>query len=134
MNCKIVTSYSVKYIEFPELLFASDTKGNLYFDATLYIEQKGDINCHSPADFARKFAFWIESAKRAYDVEYMVVTDDAIGHTLFDESMALLFVCYIDPPFSIYILERMSEMLINGLVLSDSYISQVASERLNFNN
>lgn len=131
MNSQIVTGYSARYPEFPELLFASDKDENLYFDATLYIEHKGDITKHSPIDFARKFSFWFESAKDIYDINATIVTDDAIGHVLIDESLALLFICYIDPQFSMYIIERISEMLLNGFVLSDTCITQMARDRLN---
>ncbi|MFR9542985.1 MAG: hypothetical protein SNH27_13120 [Rikenellaceae bacterium] len=133
MNCKIVTSFIAKYSEFPELLFASDNSENLYFDATLYIKRKGDVAQHSPVDFANKFKFWVDSAQRIYEIDNqsVMVTDDATGHILIDESLALLFVCYIDPQFSIYIVERISEMLLNGFVLSDTSIAQMASDRLN---
>ena len=134
MNCKIVTGFSAKYPEFPELLFASDKEDTLYFDATLYIEHKGDLAKHSPANFARKFSFWFESAKEIYDINTTIVTDDVTGHVLIDDSLALLFVCYRDPQFSMYILERISEMLLNGFVLSDTCITQMARDRLNLNN
>lgn len=133
MNCKIVTSYTAKYSEFPELLFASDVTDIHYFDATLYIEQKGNKAVHSTEDFAHKFMFWLECAKEVYEIDNdaIIVIDDATGHTLLDESLALLFVCYINPQFSIYLVERISEMLLNGFVLSDSCIAQMASDRLN---
>ena len=134
MNCKIVTGYSAKYPEFPELLFASDKEGTLFFDATLYIEHKGDITKHSPASFARKFSFWFESAKDIYDINATIVIDNATSHVLIDESLALLFVCYIDPQFSMYMIERISEMLLNGFVLSDTCITQMARDRLNLKN
>ncbi len=131
MNCKIVTGFSARYPEFSELLFASDGNETLYFDATLYIEEKGDSSKHSPLDFARKFSFWFECAMQTYDIEAMMVTDDATGHILIEESMALLFVGYIDPLFCMHIMERISEMLLNGFVLSDSCIAQIARDRLN---
>ncbi len=133
MNCKIVTGFSAKFAEFPELLFASDVTNTLYFDATLFIELKGDAAVHSPDDFAQRFMFWFECAKEVYEVDSdsMMVTDDATGHILIDESLALLFVCYVNPQFSIYIIERVTEMLLNGFVLSDSCIAQMAGDRLN---
>ncbi len=133
MKCNLRTSFSLRYREFPELLFASDSKNRLYFDATQYVEQKGDVTKHSPIDFARTHTSWINAICKSYDVdeETIIVTDHTTEHILIDESLALLFVAYIDPEFGVHILERMSEMLLNGFVLSDSCISQIAGERIN---
>ncbi len=133
MKCTLRTSFSLRYREFPELLFASDSKNRLYFDATLYVEQKGDVTKHSPIDFARSHASWINAICTSYDVDEatIIVTDQNTEHILIDESLALLFVAYIDPEFGVHMLERMSEMLLNGFVLSDSCISQIAGDRIN---
>lgn len=132
MKCNLRTSFSLRYLEFPELMFASDSKNRYYFDATLYIEQKGDVSKHSPSDFARTHALWINAICKYYDDDEssIIVSDEKTEHILIDESLALLFVAYIDPAFAVHILERMSEMLLNGFVLSDSCISQMAGDRL----
>lgn len=132
MMLKITAPLAVKYGEFPELLFGTSENGTAYFDATLYIEEKGDQNKHSPVDFIRKFSFWFETMKSSYEIadNEIVATDDATGHTLIDESLALLFVAYIDPVFGVYMLERVSEMLLDGIVLSDTRIINLVRNRL----
>lgn len=133
MKCNLRTSFSLRYLEFPELLFASDSENRLYFDATLYIAQKGDLLKHSPTDFASKFASWLDAISKSYEIDEnsLFVTDDATGHILMEESLALLFIVYIDPEFGVHILERISEMLLNGFVLSDSRLSLIAGDRFN---
>lgn len=132
MKLKTVTPFTFKYWEFPDLLFGKSATGIVYFDATLYVIQKGDSQRHSPVDFIRKFAHWFESVKTAYEIpdNEVVITDEATGHVLIDESLALLFVAYIDPGFGVYMLERVSEMLLDGVTLSDTRIMQMIRERL----
>lgn len=132
MKLKTVTPYTLKYREFPELLFGKSETGIVYFDATFYVMQKGDSQKHSPVDFIRKFAHWFDSVKTAYEIpdNEVVITDEATGHVLIDESLALLFVAYIDPAFGVYMLERVSEMLLDGVTLSDTRIIQMIRDRL----
>lgn len=132
MMIKILTPLTIRYGEFPELLFGTSAKGTAYFDATLYIAEKGDAKKHSPVDFIRKFSFWFETVKVAYEIadNEIIITDEATGHVLIDESLALLFVAYINPDFGVYMLERVSEMLLDGITLSDARIMQVVRNRL----
>ena len=132
MELKILTPYTLKNREFPELLFGKSVNGIVYFDATLYVTQKGDSQKHSPVDFIRRFAHWFDSVKTAYEIpdNEVVITDEATGHVLIDESLALLFVAYIDPPFGVYMLERVSEILLDGVTLSDTRIMQMIRDRL----
>lgn len=59
-----------------------------------------------------------------------MVTDEATGHVLIDQSLALLFVGYIDPAFGVYMTERMSELFLDGVTLSDTRIVQAIRNRL----
>lgn len=132
MILKISTPLTVKYGEFPELLFGTSDNGAAYFDATLYIAQRGDAKRHSEVDFIRKFSFWFETMKEAYEIadNEIITTDEATGHVLIDESLALLFMAYVDPGFGVYMLERVSEMLLDGVTLSDTRIMQIVRDRL----
>lgn len=132
MKNKTVTPFAMQYGEFPELLFAVSVNDTVYFDATLYIELKGDSNKHSPVDFARKFSFWFEALQRYYEIpdREMMTTDEETGHILMDECLALLFVAYIDPAFGAYMVERVSELLLDGIVLSDTRIMAMVRSRL----
>lgn len=132
MKLKTVTPFSVRYMEFPELLFGTSENGTVYFDATLYIELKGNNHKNSPIDFARKFSFWFETVKQVYELQdgELIITDEMTEHILIDESLALLFVAYVDPDFAVYMLERVSELLLDGVVLSDTHIAQLIRNRL----
>ncbi len=132
MKVRTKTPFAVKYMEFPELLFGTSENGINYFDATTYLTEKGDGNKHSVIDFTRKFAFWFESVKAVYEVPdfELMATDEATGHVLIDESLALLFVAYVDPGFGVYMMERMSELLLDGVTLSDTRIVQTIRNRL----
>ena len=59
----------------------------------------------------------------------MIIRDEASGHLLIDECLALLFVVYIDPAFGAYLLERMSELLSGGFTVSDTWLVQAAGLR-----
>ena len=132
MKVRTKAPFTIKYMEFPELLFGTSEKGLIYFDATTYIAEKGDSKKHSAIDFARKFSFWFESVKDIYEIpDYeIMVTDEATGHVLIDQSLALLFVGYIDPAFGVYMTERMSELFLDGVTLSDTRIVQAIRNRL----
>ena len=132
MKLKMKAPFTVRYEEFPELLFGTSVSGTVYFDATHYIECVGDSHKHSPVDFARKFSFWFESFKAAYEIpdNELIATDEATGNVLIDESLSLLFVAYIDPEFGAFMTERVSELLLDGVVLSDTRIMQMIRNRL----
>lgn len=132
MKLKMKVPYTVRYKEFPELLFGTSVSGAVYFDATLYIKLKGESDKHSPVDFARRFSFWFESFKVAYEIPdgELIATDEATGNVLIDESLSLLFVAYIDPEFGAFMVERVSELLLDGVVLSDTRIMQMIRNRL----
>lgn len=121
-----------RYEEFPELLFAAAEDGMQYFDATHYLLHKGNPQQHNIRHFETQFNFWTQAVCAAYEirVDEVIVKDRDSGHILIDESLALLFVTYTDPAFGVYLLERMSEMLLNGFVLSDSAIIVQARLRL----
>ena len=63
------------------------------------------------------------------DKEDLVICDETSGHLLIDECLALLFVVYIDPAFGAYMLERVSELLIDGFTVSDSWLVMAAGNR-----
>lgn len=132
MKLKTAPCKDVKYGEFPDLLFGKSGDGLVYFDATHYILQKGDVRKHNVKSFEIGFMHWRNAARDAYSipVEDMTVIDEVTGHLLIEESLALLFVAYIDPEFAVYMLERISEMLLRGITLSDTRLLMLASERL----
>lgn len=133
MNTKNVTCRTIRYREFPELLFGRDEPdGQVYFDATHFIRSRGDERRHSVAEFRVAFHFWITALKELYDIDMddMFIRDATSGHLLIDESLALLFVVYIDPMFGGYMLERLSELLTEGFSVSDSWLVKAVGNRI----
>lgn len=122
----------IRYGEFPDLLFGTPQEdGPAYFDATHFIRAKGDGRRHNVRDFRTAFHHWMTALADAYgiDRERMVIRDEASGHLLIDECLALLFVVYIDPAFGVHLLERMSELLSDGFTVSDTWLAHAAGLR-----
>ena len=117
---------------FPDLLFGTLREdGPVYFDATRFIQAKGDARRHNVRDFRVAFHHWATALADAYgiDREKMIIRDEASGHLLIDECLALLFVVYIDPAFGVYLLERVDELLSGGFTVSDTWLVQAAGLR-----
>lgn len=122
----------IRYREFPELLFgASPDEGPVYFDATHFIRNRGDERRHNVQEFRIAFHHWITALTNMYtiDKEDLIIRDETSGHLLIDECLALLFVVYIDPAFGAYMLERISELLVDGFSVSDSWLVMAAGNR-----
>lgn len=129
---KINPCIEPRYREFPEILFGKSCEDDMvYFDATHYLTQKGKISKDVIEVFEQKSKMFIAALCEVYEMskEEIIVRDKETGHLLIEESLALLFVAFIDPGFAVYMLERMSEMLLTGLVLSDSAIAIIIQER-----
>ena len=132
MKVKKVPCRMIRFREFPELLFgASPDDGPVYFDATHFIRSKGDERRHNVQEFRIAFHHWITALSDMYsiDKEDLVICEETSGHLLIDECLALLFVVYIDPAFGAYMLERVSELLIDGFTVSDSWLVMAAGNR-----
>jgi hypothetical protein len=129
---KISSCTEARYPEFPEMLFGISGNGVRYFDAGRYIREKGKTETHSMEAFKSAFGFWIRAVGEAYGLpeEDLFIMDGTDGNWLLEESLALLFAAYMDSGFAVYMLERMSEMLITGIVLSDTTLLSMARERL----
>ena len=132
MRIEKVPCRTIRYREFPELLFGeSPNSGSTYFDATHFIRSRGDEHRHNVKEFRIAFHHWITTLTNMYGIEKeaLVIRDETSGHLLIDECLALLFVVYVDPDFGVYILERVSELLIDGFSVSDSWLVMAAGNR-----
>ena len=132
MRIEKVPCRTIRYREFPELLFGeSPNSGSTYFDATHFIRSRGDERRHNVQEFRIAFHHWITTLTNMYGIEKeaLVIRDETSGHLLIDECLALLFVVYVGPDFGVYILERISELLIDGFSVSDSWLVMAAGNR-----
>lgn len=122
----------IRYKEFPDLLFGTlQDAGPHYFDATHFIRSRGDERRHNVREFRMAFQLWITALCETYGIDAadLIICDETSGHMLIDECLALLFVVYIEPSFGAYMLERLSEMLTDGLSVSDTWLIKAVSLR-----
>lgn len=132
MKAKLIPCRLIRYKEFPELLFGkSEDNGQVYFDATHFIRSRGDECRHNVQEFRIAFHHWITALTEIYAIsnEDLILREASSGHILIDECLALLFVVYIDSSFGAYILERISELLIDGFSVSDTWLVEAAGIR-----
>lgn len=113
-----------RYEEFSEMLFGLSIDNTTYFDATIFIIKSGDVKRHNIREFDIGFYFWKKAISSFYEIDMddLIVKDLDTGHILIHESLDLVFVSYIDPTFGVYMLGKTSELLINGLSISDDYL------------
>ena len=118
---------SARYMEFPDLLCGKSPEGELYFDATAYLAKYGK----TVQEFMTGFSYHIAGIAKYYrmpqDELFRVNTRDK--HILADETLGVSLLAFVDPEFWGYMLERMSEMLTNGIVLSDTSLFNMISTR-----
>lgn len=121
-NRTVAQFNEVKYREFPHVLFGQSGEGIIYFDATVCVGKGKSEGNRSVPDFSEKFGWWIHILSEAYGVPTgkMIVENGDGGNLLMEESLFLPFIAYLDAAFAVYMLERISEMLVTGIVLSDS--------------
>jgi hypothetical protein len=131
-NKRISPCTEARYPEFPKMLFGVSGNGIMYFDAGHYIREKKKTETHSVENFKSAFGFWIRAVNEAYEQlpEDLFIKEPDTGNWLLEESLALLFAAYLDSGFAVYMLERISEMLTTGIVLSDTALLAMARERL----
>lgn len=114
--------------EFPDLLFGKTDEGTYYFDATTLISRSGKQD-KSISGFKTTFAYFIQIISDVYSLtpDQIFITSDK--HTLIDETLALLFIAYLDNGFIVYMLERIADLLVSGVVLSDTYLISITRDR-----
>ena len=122
--------FKIRFGEFPDLLFAT-TDARAYFDMTHFLQSMKLDEKEKIAEFTAGFALWIEHLGKMYGIppDERFAVDDATGHSLAEEVLALPFLTCVDPAFGSYLLESMSQMMPNGIVCSDSYIFMQAQNR-----
>lgn len=118
----------IRFNEFPDLLFSKSSDGVYYFDATTFISRSG-IQNKSVEGFKITFAYFIEAATSVYSLVAEKIFIIQNEHILIDETLALAFLAYMDSEFAIYMCERVADMLVMGVVLSDAYILSIVSDR-----
>ena len=124
-----------RFAEFPELLFFQSQDNIVYFDATHYTKTKQPDSTKNYSDFYNSFSLWIKAIQTVYDIqEEDLAVIDTNGHCMIEESLALLYVGYMDPMYLAYMIDRINEMHITGLVLSDTTLLLMIRNRFSREN
>lgn len=131
MATKTFSGYKIKYGEFPDLLFTVSNDGNEYCDVTSFMEERKCTDSHSIDNFMKVCKPWINAFCKVYSLDVDKLTLVAPNnHILIDSSLALLFVSYVDTEFSVYVYEKMADLLVSGIILSDTTLILMAKDRL----
>lgn len=122
--------FKSRFGEFPDLLFAT-ADARTYFDMTHFLQTMKVDTEEKITEFTRGFDLWINHLSKVYGIppDERFVLDAATGHSLAEESLVLPFLTCVDPVFGVYLLESMTQMLLDGIVCSDSYILMQAQAR-----
>ena len=120
----------VKFIEFPEILFQKLENDHVVFTPNFYLKKRG-MREYMINSFFTQYAFIINDIKDVFNIDKVQTIDEKTGETWMAEELALFFIGFIEKDFLGYITESMTEMLVNGMVLSDSAISKIYNERFN---
>lgn len=119
-----------RFGEFPELLFMARGNTRIYFDMTHFVLTMKQDPTKRVSEFIAGFALWIENLGKVYGIpQKELFFIDSSNHHWAEESLALPFLACIDPVFGVYLLESMTQMLLEGLVCSDTYILAQARSR-----
>lgn len=130
MNTFKEGGFAPRFGEFPDLLFGVHGNGRTYFDVTIFAKAKNLDPKSCMSRFMDSYGVWIDALCKAYDIPRQALcVVDAAGHLLAEESLALLLVASTDPVFGVYMLECVTQMLLEGVVCSDSYILSQARAR-----
>lgn len=115
--------------EFPEMLFGRQIDGQIFFDATAYIKSKR-LSLSVDA-FLKKYEGPISDI-----ISTLQLNEDGVcylnteGHILIESSLVYLFISFVNPPFLLYIFDRMDELFSNGFAVSDAYLLRKARQRI----
>ena len=115
------------FSEFPELLYGSASDGTIYFDATLYLQNKNK----TIYDFWDEYQSPVKSLLSVNSIPlenaFVLNQDD---HVLIMFDLVYLFLCFVEPEFVSYVCDRINELFVSGFCISDTCLLRATSERL----
>lgn len=113
--------------EFPDMLFGvSNDNGLMYFNASAYLKSR-DLKL---ADFLNSYQPLVKALQETYslrDDEVCRINQD--GDFVIEVDFIYLFICFCDHQFLGYINERMNDLFMTGVAVSDSYLFEAARSR-----
>lgn len=120
-----------KLEQFPQLKFYASQSGNIYFDAMYYLEVLNLGRTHSIPGFEKEFSLWIEPTLKVYGIDpgEVLAQDSDTGHVMIHEVLMILFLAYTDERYRVEIIERIWEMEVTGVTISDSRLVDTVKNR-----
>lgn len=121
----------IRYSEFPDLKFGVAGNDIEYFDADDFILSRDLTSTHNITKFQQTFFYFLTKAQIAYNLnpEDVFVINKKDKHHLVSIELALLFIMYVDPNFMFFVLDRIDEMFISGIAISDTVLQQLYANR-----
>ena len=116
--------------EFPEIKYGTDSEnGTAYFDATLFLNDKNSNKTTN--QFFVQYQVPILALCESYSKKIENIRKiNEEGHQLIDGNFVYLFISFVEPQFLGYVFDRINELFIDGVCVSDTYLLQAARNRL----
>lgn len=118
---KLFPCAEIKFPDIPDMKFYRTEADLYYFDATHFVKKAPRPEKLSIGNFQEVFSYLIDALTEASGI---AATDlyirDESGTEFLEESLALLFVAYVDRSFGPYMIERMEELIRFGFSINDN--------------
>lgn len=110
-----------KFPDIPDLKFYRTDADIYYFDATHFIQKAPLHEKLSVENFRKVFSYLISALTEASGIDEadLYIRDDS-GKEFLEESLAMLFLSYVDRWFGPYLIERMEELIRFGFSINDN--------------
>lgn len=110
-----------KFPDIADLKFYRTDADLYYFDATHFIKKAPFNENLSVENFREVFSYLIGTLTEASGIDEadLYIRDDS-GSELLEESLAMLFLAYVDRSFGPYMIERMEELIRFGFSINDN--------------
>lgn len=110
-----------KFPDIPDLKFYRTDTDLYYFDATHFMKKAPLQENLSVENFRKVFSYLIGAVIEASGIDDadLYIRDDK-GTEFIEESLAMLFLSYVDRWFGPYLIERMEELIRFGFSINDN--------------
>lgn len=110
-----------KFPDIADLKFYRTDADLYYFDATRFLKKSPFREKLSIENFREVFSYLIGTLTEASGIDEadLYIRDD-LGSEFLEESLALLFLAYVDRSFGPYMIERMEELIRFGFSINDN--------------
>lgn len=116
--------------EFSDLMFGHDDNGNLYFNLSTMLKNRGLNIEDAIIDFERDFNFHLRALSRSLKLENdSFIFIDQNNELVGDSCITFLFMMFLDPNLVAYFSQKMDEFFKEGFTISDTMMSSIMKRR-----